>query len=758
MKGWKVKALLLLAAALLSLAAVGQLSAAPGDEPLSGVFGQVTAVTALPDGTVAVTLDTKQGIKEIKVTAETGLVIPGNEAPSPDDLAVGQFLAATVKDVAGQLVAVKALVKPEEPTRYRHLVGVVASKDGNQITLTNPQGESVTIDLPIGFEDIEPGEALVAIVQQDASTGRLILLDVRTAQQTVNFLKRLLEEAEAKKLETRINNLKNALKANTARHLSILSEVAKRVAPQAQAVLQQVLATHQERYRQALDDLGMEPPAMEIEGLIVLRDTYRKAITVLPDIGRPIQLTVTDGSEITIEGEEGTFEGLALGQRIKAQYDIVSFEVRSLEVVARELAGKRLQTILEQVMQGEAEGRVTQIDSSATPPTVTIALTGGGTLVLTVSPDTKLIVSDQEVTLDFLPLNARVKLRYDPETSKALVITAAAVAADESFVSGVVSGLVRKARTIVVATQEGGILKLQIAEDTPIWRNQERVSIAEVRLGDVVRPTTRYNTRTGEVLALFLKSPEAVDITGVIAGKSTNPEGDNFVTVATPGIDLVTLRVPGIAILKRDGEPASFDDILVADRVKSGSYDPSSMDALELTLESAQVVKAYGTIASINAGAATLTVQPPDGGPVTLTVSSDTELKKDGVSDISVSDLDVGDIVVWAAYNPTTGELLMISILSQGTLTTRGLVQKVELSTSQVTIMATDDEQVVLRVTDGTEIIKNGESAGLTKLAKGNVVELAFYKADGEATRIVVRTANRVAQAVQWLGQFLRGR
>jgi Cu/Ag efflux protein CusF len=114
--------------------------------------------------------------------------------------------------------------------------------------------------------------------------------------------------------------------------------------------------------------------------------------------------------------------------------------------------------------------------------------------------------------------------------------------------------------------------------------------------------------------------------------------------------------------------------------------------------------------------------------------------------------------VVWAAYNPTTGELLMISILSQGILTTRGLIQKVELSTSQVTIMATDDEQVVLRVTEGTEIIKNGESAGLTKLAKGNVVELAFYKADGEATRIVVRTANIVAQVVQRLGQFLRGR
>jgi Cu/Ag efflux protein CusF len=409
-------------------------------------------------------------------------------------------------------------------------------------------------------------------------------------------------------------------------------------------------------------------------------------------------------------------------------------------------------------MQGEAEGRVTQIDSSVTPPTVTVALTGGGTLILTVSPDTKLIVSDQEVTLDFLPLNARVKLRYDPETSEALVITAAAVVPDESFVSGVVSGLVRKARTIVVATQEGDVLKLQIAEDAPIWRNQQQVSIAEVRLGDIVSAATRYNTRTGEVLALFLKSPDAIDITGVIAGKSTDLEGDNFVTVATSGIDLVTLRVPGIAILERDGEPASFDDILVGDRVKSGSYDPSSMDALEMTLESAQVVKAYGTIVSINAGAATLAVQPPDAGPVTLTVSSDTELKKDGVSDISISDLDVGDIVVWAAYNPTTGELLMISILSQGTLTTRGLIQKVELSTSQVTIMATNDEQVVLRVTDGTEIIKNGESAGLTKLAKGNVVELAFYKADGEATRIVVKTANIVAQAVQWLGQFLGGR
>ena len=79
MRGWKIKALLILTSALLSLAAVGILLAAPDSGATSGAFGNITEITVLGPDEATITLNTIQGLQQISITPDTSLVIPGND-------------------------------------------------------------------------------------------------------------------------------------------------------------------------------------------------------------------------------------------------------------------------------------------------------------------------------------------------------------------------------------------------------------------------------------------------------------------------------------------------------------------------------------------------------------------------------------------------------------------------------------------------------------------------------------------------------
>ena len=748
MRGWKIKALLILTSALLSLAAVGILLAATDSGATSGAFGNITEITVLGPDEATITLNTNQGLQQISITPDTSLVIPGNNEPSTDDLAVGQVLAVSVKSTAGKLVAVKALVKPEDPTVHRHLVGVVTDKEDNQISLVSPQGESITIDLPLGLGGIEIGEALTTILKSDPATNGLTLSDVRTAQQAIDRLK---EEAQNAQADWILNNLKNAISTATEQHLSVLYEVAQQVAPEAQAVLNQVLSSQQQRYQEDLSDLDLAPPAISISGVIVLRDSFRKTITVLPDIGRPAQITVTDDSEIIIEGKLSTFSDLELGQRIRAKYDSSTFEIRTIEVTVTELEDERLKKILEGTSQGETEGRITQIDSASTPPIVTITLTTGDLLALSLPPDAKIIVSDREVDLDILPFNARVKVRYNPDTLEALSITADAGMQGESFVSGAISGLRKKSGVVTITTVDGTTITARIAEDAPIWRNENRVTIAEARIGDVVRPTTRYNASTQEILSLSLRSPSLVNLEGVIVGK-TSSDGDKYLTISTPALEMVRLRIPTIAIIQRNGQRVSFEDVNVGDRVRSGAYDPSTMEAASLDMESALVLKTRGTITSVDTMARTFTIQPFEGGPMTLRFTFDTEAEKNGASDVFFNALMAGDIVASASYRSDNDEVLKMIVLSVDVLTTRGYIKDIDPIAKRI-VVATIDQEIVLLVNDDTQIIKDGKSVPLTRLSQRDIVAEAYYMPNGSAIRIETRSPNTVTTVVRGVAQ-----
>ena len=747
MRRWKVRTLVPLAVLLLSLVA-GQAVAAPSDGPLLGLFGHVTAIDPVGADHVVLTLDTREGSKEVEVTTETQLRVPAAETAFVDDLAVGQFLAVVARDTDGRLVAAKVLVKPAEPVVHRHLVGVVTNREDHQLTLVNAQGATLTVDLPIGLEALAPGQVVTAIVKRDPSTRSLLAQDVRSTQQMLGQLKKRLEQAQAEKRARLVEHLKTVIGTAATRHLSILAEVAQRVPPQAQPVLQQVLATQKQRYQQTLQALGLPPPAMEVSGVIGEKNSGEGSILIrfYPLVkGDSIYLTVTDATEITIYGKAGTFDDLEIGQRVTVQYDISSFEARVVKVVKKELKGEQLKALLDTVVRGEVQGRVVQIDTAATPPTVVIALAKGDKLTLAVSPDTGIFVSDQEATLAVLPLNAAVKVRYNPDTGEALDITTVATIAGQSHISGVVSEL-RKHRLMTVASPDGESITVLIDEHTPIWRDGLRVTNAMVQVGDLVT-TARYNLQTGKVQVLLLRSPESVQMKGTIVGKVTTTEGDNHLTVVTPRLGLLTLHVPGIATLQRDGQPVTFEDIRIGDRVTEGrykltpAYDDLLMEVISLSLESPSAIKVRGTVSAIDPSTGTFTVRSPEGTEVTLSISLTTEAEKDGVKGVNLANLEIGDIVVSAVYKPATGQLLRLTVLSADMRVLRGTIQSVDAPLSQVTV-ETDDQQVVLQIVQATAILKDGKEASLSDLSEKDRVMAAFYTADGTVSRLVVMSSN----------------
>jgi hypothetical protein len=328
---------------------------------------------------------------------------------------------------------------------------------------------------------------------------------------------------------------------------------------------------------------------------------------------------------------------------------------------------------------------------------------------------------------------------------QALSITADTGMPGESFVSGVVSGSVEKARIISVTSTDGTTLTAHIVEDAPIWRNEHRVTIAEVRIGDVVRPTTRYNASTQEILSLSLRSPTLVNIEGVVVGKSSSND-DKYLTISTSALDMIRLRIPTIAITKRDGQRIGFEDINVGDIVSSGGYDPSTMEAASLNMESAPVLKTRGTITAVNIIARTFTVEPLEGDPVTLHFTLDTEAEKNGASDTPINALIAGDILVSASYRSDSDEVIKMTVLSPNILTTRGHIKDIDSAAKEI-VVAAIDRNIVLEVKEVTRIIKDGETVPFTRLSQRDIVVEAYYVPDGPAIRIEVRSPNIVTTA-----------
>ena len=623
----------------------------PGED---GLFGRVTDITTSAPGVFEITVDTAEGAERIETTPNTGVTIPGRESATAADISPGDFLAVMVSSASTSQEALSILVRPDKPIVHAHITGVGMRANGNQGRIMDRYGNLITADLLLEDGQIESGQVVTAVLSQDLKAGSLSILTLESADVKIGRLTRALDRAVS---SDNRENLGERLQTNTTGHLTTLQEVINRIDGDIPTRV----------YDDLLSSFDLGKPMLKLTGRI--EDINRDSGTVLvsPQEGPQTRLTLLSTTEIRLFGRVVRLQRLEIGQhkgqKIEAIYDPQTGEARTLSVIAPALPDGLAASHSSQAKLGELEGTVSRVDAIAVPPVVRVRLTTGQSVNLNITPATRIRVREQPADPTNLAQGVRVKARYVPSTMDALDIETFDLKQGQVFVSGVVKSLKKKLQdgNIVITTLEGETIALNITNLSTL--EKEGVPISIVRVGDVVRPISRYNTLTRDIQKLSVKAPELL---GTVRGGYSTLGGRDYVTISTDQLNLVTVSVSSGTEIIKGNEMVRFEALDAGDRVVSGMYDPLSLRASQLVIGPTRIIRsATGTISALDEQFAIATIATKTvGDSIELLVPKSTHITRDGDTQASFTDLELGDVVQFIYYMPN-GVVVSIWVTSQ---------------------------------------------------------------------------------------------
>jgi hypothetical protein len=312
-------------------------------------------------------------------------------------------------------------------------------------------------------------------------------------------------------------------------------------------------------------------------------------------------------------------------------------------------------------LEGEVEGVLTGVNLSAVPPFLVMAPTGGPPLNLTIAREARILVNAREGSLGDLVPGTSVKVRLDPATNEAIHVELASLGPNEQFAAGVVEELNRKLGRIGVLTTEGQRVDLSVDASTVIEREGKRVPIAAVKLGDLVRPTTHYNSVSLLAGKLALKEPVPAQLEGFARGKLMSSPDLGLLTITTPTLEVVTLSVSSATTLTREGLSARFGDIKVGERVVA-TYNSVDGESLRIEVFAPRAQRVSGVIVARNEETSVIAVETGTGERIALIISKKTRVTAAQGQPGTFADLKVGVRVERAFYFPETKEVASITI------------------------------------------------------------------------------------------------
>ena len=644
-------------------------------QPQEGLFGAVIAVTTPSPGLTRITLDTTtKGVQTVEAAENTAVSIPGRETAFAEDISIGDFLA--VLTTGDRLEALSILVKPEVPVTYAHITGSKVGAVGDQISIMDGDGNLITADLLFEGNGVDPAQVVTALVRQNLKTGGVSILAAEAAERKIERLNGALEMARDRRATENVQNLGNRMRAGITGHLTTLQEILNRVNPNIGFVFADALETSLQKYTSLTDSFGLDTPTVKLTGVIEDIDRAGGILFVTPREGPQVRLQLTEVTMIRdVFGADALPIMFQVGHSIVALYEPQTSRAHTINVTFPTLEENLISALLPQVEMGELEGTVAEgTDPSAVPPVAVVRVASGRRVTLAVTPETRIVVEVQQSDLGRLAeaVGKTVKVRYDPSALEALDIET--FDSGQAFVSGVVKSFIPKfgvriprstePGNIAVTTPSGETITLDITEDSVIQPEGQRLDRGAIKLGDLVRPTSRYNAETHQVQKLVLKAPQLV---GTIRGKATTSRGRDYLTISTDQLNLVTVSVPSSTAVTRRGEQTGFADIQVGERVISGRYNPLALQALELAVLPPKAHRSTGTISSLDQQFFILNMTPTEGGPLKLLVPTKPGIiTRDGNPKASFNELEVGDKVLVAFYRPVgPKEVLRIVVSSQ---------------------------------------------------------------------------------------------
>ena len=677
-----------------------QIAAGGSLQPESqGLFGTISRISGDHPRAVAgetdIILATGAGPVELTATPATMVRIPGLELTSVDSLLEGDPVAVLVS----QGRAISILVRGSQPLRTGHFTGIVTSIDAEAgtISLQSPRGESIKAPWLTQPAGLMPGVLVTAVMEQDLSSGGLVITGIDAAQASLERLASAMEKAETAGASTEFEDLMQRMLSNSARQLTILVEANERLEHSLDGRMLQELASSLVSNRGTLSRFGVGEPKGDVTGIVTSIDLDRRVITVEPEGLRPVDVSIPGdtsfwrapagllphiaeswlrGGDNTqwyaneFGGRESRFQQLDLANRVRLRYSLDSGgATRVLVLPAASVQSSKTEVLLELSARGAAVGTVTSVDSDSLQPTLKIQDgISGRPLTLSVTPESELLEGRDTIAVSALT-GTSVDVSYDPATMSVLKLNSRSPGDRRERVYGVVHSFIPKVApgNFIILTNDGDLLPFNHTGDTVIIRDGRRVTISQVRIGDLVQPETAYLPGNGGghgLVVLSLKSPRSAPVRGTIRGITNNSGAQTVITITNNWLELINIVVDGDTQLRKQGRQFTAGSLAVGQRVLAGEFDPISGLARSLVIGPHQSLHIRGEITAVDASRSTISITPSRGEPIQVFVSDSTAAKiiLPGIPDPYFGDLRQGQNVRIGFYDPATNQALSLVI------------------------------------------------------------------------------------------------
>jgi hypothetical protein len=374
-------------------------------------------------------------------------------------------------------------------------------------------------------------------------------------------------------------------------HLSLLQHAINRAPQQLRLAIDRNLTNSLSDYVSISENSDLLHPQIQQEGLLESLDPHDietnkpGTLYVQPDIGTRLELKFDQDTLKLFRSMEIELDTRNIGNRIVVRYDSAYNHASYIEIQAPSLSKNVSSKLIDLVHEGEISGTLSNVTTNFSPPIISITTDTNELIILKVPNEAITIIAGQQASLSMLKTSSKVKVKYNPNTNEAIEIMTFTDKTGEAFITGIVTSVIGKLRTIRIMTPSGTNEEFVLPNNVPIQHDGKFVTISEINLGQIVRPTTKYSDSSKEILWLSLDTAPITYFHGLILGKVVTPNHQLLTISPTKGMP-ITLQITQRTELVKDGEEASLEEIFPGDVVINGAYHPVNHDALLIDITS----------------------------------------------------------------------------------------------------------------------------------------------------------------------------
>jgi hypothetical protein len=389
-------------------------------------------------------------------------------------------------------------------------------------------------------------------------------------------------------------------------------------------------------------------PSRELEGTV--KSITATALTVTTSTG-DVAITLTADTRILINGHTGAAADVHTGDHV--------------EVEVRENTDKTLTALVVKVQINFVDIRGVITASSATSITVK---TSSGDVVVGLTTSTLIRMQGHVVNPSMLVVGSRVEVEALQQADKSLVAVSIDVESPTSLSE--TEGTVTAVGTdnLTVHTRSGDDVKFTVNSDTIIRDEDQRLGLADIKVGDHVNIEARVNT-DGTFTALRIEvqndhgdgnGSHTVELTGLITSVASAS-----ISVTPTGGKAVVVNISSTTIIRHGSTTLHVADLKTGNRVEvqgqlntDGSIGATLIQVEDVVNTHPEPVEVDGTVTAVSSTSLTVNAE---GHSVTIGLTS-TTVVKNGDHTGSLSDLKSGQHVEVSANRQTDGTLVAIQV------------------------------------------------------------------------------------------------